>query len=82
MRQQFIPLFFACVALFAPRVALAQHLDVTVFAGRAFPVLDGNLVLRAPSVPSLPGVDVTATGTPELRTDGGPVFGVAVALEA
>jgi hypothetical protein len=64
-----------------PAAAAAQHLDVTVFAGRAFPVLDGRLVLRAPSVPSLPGVEVTATRTPELRADGGPVFGGAVALE-
>jgi hypothetical protein len=62
--------------------AFAQHLDVTVFAGRAFPVYDERLVLRAPSVPSLPGVDVTASGTPALRTDGGPVVGAAIAIEA
>lgn len=62
--------------------AAAQHLDVTVFAGRAFPIHDERLVLRAPSVPSLPGVEVTTSGSPELRTDGGPVVGGAVAIEA
>jgi hypothetical protein len=73
--------WLGCVLLAAPCPVAAQHLDVTVFAGSAFPVLDGRLVLRAPSVPSLPGVDVTASRTPELRTDGGPVFGGAVAVE-
>ncbi len=76
-----VVLALAVLALIAPRPAGAQHLDVTVFAGQAFPVLDGRLVLRAPAVPSLPGFQVTTTRTPELRTDGGPVFGVAVALE-
>jgi hypothetical protein len=64
-----------------PMAAGAQHLDVTVFAGGAFPVYDERLVLRAPSVPSLPGVEVTTSGTPELETDGGPVFGGAIAIE-
>jgi hypothetical protein len=82
MRHPFALLVLAVSLAVLPAAASAQHLDVTVFAGRAFPVLDGSLVLRAPSVPSLPGVDVTASGTPELRTDGGPVFGLAVALEA
>lgn len=70
-----------CAVLAAAGPAAAQHVDVTVFLGRAFPILDGRLVLRAPSVPSLPGVEVTASQTPELRTDGGPVFGGAVTLE-
>ncbi|HSK10134.1 MAG TPA: hypothetical protein VK911_11190 [Vicinamibacterales bacterium] len=70
----------ASALLLAPRAAPAQHLDLTVFVGQAYPVLDGDLVLRAPSVPSLPGVDVTASQTPELRVDGGSVFAVAIAF--
>ena len=83
MRRVIMPLLFVAsgwCGLAAP--AGAQHLDVTVFAGRAFPVYDERLVLRAPSVPSLPGVEVTTSGALELRTDGGPVVGGAVAIEA
>jgi hypothetical protein len=69
-----------CV-LAAPVIAAAQHLDVTVFAGGAFPVLDGRLVLRAPSVPHVAGFDINANRTPELRLDGGAVYGTAVAFE-
>ncbi len=61
-------------------LASAQGIDVTVFLGRAYPVYDERLTLR-PSLPSLPGVDVTVTGTPELRADGGLVFGGALAFE-
>jgi hypothetical protein len=60
--------------------ALAQGLDVTVFVGGAYPVYDERLTLRA-SAPSVPGVDVTASGSPELRADGGLVFGGAIAFE-
>jgi hypothetical protein len=60
--------------------ASAQAVDVTVFAGRAFPTYDERLTLR-PSTPVLPGVDITVDGSPVLRADGGPVFGAAVALE-
>jgi hypothetical protein len=61
--------------------AVAQHLDVTVFGGAAFPVFDGRLAVRATGVPPLPGYDVTASGVPELRLDGGGAFGTAVALD-
>ena len=81
MRRLVFLAWLAWAVLAAPPPAAAQHLDLTVFAGAAFPVLEGQLVLRAPVVPSLPGVDITATGTPELRTDGGLVFGAALALE-
>ncbi len=81
MRKPLVLACLACLALAAPSPGAAQHLDVTVFAGAAFPVLDGQLVLRAPGAPTLPGVEITPNGTLELRTDGGPVFGVAVALE-
>jgi hypothetical protein len=60
--------------------ASGQGLDLTIFAGRAFPIYDERLTLR-PSSPSLPGVDVTVAGSPVLRADGGPVFGAALAFE-
>jgi hypothetical protein len=66
----------------APSAATAQSVELTVFAGRAYPTFDDRLVLRAPSVPTLPDVEVTPVGTPELRTDGGPVFGASLALHA
>lgn len=61
--------------------AAAQGLDVTVFVGRAYPTYDELLVLRAPAVPSLPGVEVSSSGTPEIHADGGPVYGAALAFE-
>jgi hypothetical protein len=61
------------------RVA-AQGIDLTLFAGRAFPVYEDRLVLR-PGGPAIPGVNVDVVGSPELRTDGGPVFGGALAFE-
>lgn len=60
--------------------ARAQGVDVTVFVGQAYPVYDERLTLRPPS-PSLPGVDVSVAGDPELRADGGLVFGGAIAFE-
>ena len=62
-----------------PRAA-AQGVDFTFFVGNAFPVYDERLTLRPP-VPSLPGVDVTVVGSPEIRADGGLVFGGAIAFE-
>ena len=63
-----------------PRVDAGQ-LDLTLFVGRAYPIYDERLTIR-PSSPSLPGVDVTVTGDPLIRADGGLVLGGAVALEA
>lgn len=63
-----------------PVPAFAQGGDFTFFVGGAYPVYDERLTLR-PSVPSLPGVDVSVVGTPELRADGGLVFGGALAFE-
>lgn len=59
--------------------ASAQSVDVTIFAGLAYPTYDERLVLR-PGVPSIPGVDVTVTESPILRGDGGGVYGAAVGL--
>lgn len=64
---------------FAPAAA-AQGVDFTFFLGRAFPVYDERLTLR-PTLPSFPGVEVTSGQTLEIKTDGGPVFGGAVAFE-
>jgi hypothetical protein len=60
--------------------ALAQGLDVTLFAGRAYPLYEERLTFQ-PAVPALPGVDVAAAGPLELRAGGGLVAGGAVAFE-
>jgi hypothetical protein len=70
----------AVVCAFSARPVSAQGVDLTLFAGRAFPIYDERLTLR-PGSPSLPGVDITVAGTPELRADGGPVLGAALAFE-
>ncbi len=61
--------------------ARAGQVDFTVFLGRAYPVHDERLTIR-PSVPSLPGVDITVAGDPAIRPDGGLVLGAALAFEA
>jgi hypothetical protein len=74
-------LIASVVALLATiRPAAAQGIDVTIFTGLAFPRYDERLTLRPPD-PSIPGVDVTTSGAPVLRADGGPVFGGALAFE-
>ena len=60
--------------------ASAQNLDLTVFAGLAYPLYDERLILRPGGI-SIPGVEVTNTINPELKGDGGAVFGAALALE-
>jgi hypothetical protein len=73
----------ACVAvtlLGNARPVSGQGIDLTIFAGRAFPIYDERLTLR-PSSPSLPGVEVTVAGSPVLQADGGSVFGAALAFE-
>jgi len=62
-----------------PHPAQAQ-MDLTLFLGRAYPIYDERLTIR-PSVPSLPGVNVTVAGDPVLRADGGLVLGAALAFE-
>jgi hypothetical protein len=69
------------VLLLLPRPASADW-DVSIFAGRAFPTSDDRLILRVPAIPPIQGLDIEASGTPELRADGGPVIGGAVAWEA
>lgn len=60
--------------------AAAQGVDLTVFAGVAYPLYDERLTLR-PGALSIPGVEVTNVMNPELKGDGGAVFGVALAFE-
>ena len=63
-----------------PAQAYAGQMDLTLFLGRAYPVYDERLLIR-PSPPSLPGVDITVSGDPVIRADGGLVFGGALAFE-
>jgi hypothetical protein len=70
----------ACAWLIAAAPAFAQGVDLTIFAGRAYPIYDERLTVR-PSSPSLPGVDITVADAPVLRGEGGPVFGAALAFE-
>jgi hypothetical protein len=60
--------------------AHAQGFDLTLFAGKAYPVYDERLTFRPP-VPSVPGVDITVDGSPLIEADGGAVFGGALAFE-
>ena len=64
----------------SPRAAHAEW-DLSVFVGQAFPTYEERLVIRLPDVPPAPGLDIQASGTPELQADGGPVFGAALARE-
>src|SRR5262245_53684824 len=70
----------ARIVLAAHGRASAQNVDFTFFVGRAFPTYDERLTLRPPA-PTLPGVDVDVVRSPELKADGGPVFGGALAVE-
>lgn len=71
----------ACSATIFAAPASAQ-VEVSVLAGRSFPTHEERFRLRAGSVPSLPGVEITESGRPELRVDGGPVFAAALAIHA
>ena len=68
----------ACIAV--PSEAYARQMDLTLFLGSAYPIYDERLTIR-PSAPSLPGVDITVSGDPALRADGGLVIGGALAFE-
>ena len=76
---------FACLAALllvgTPRTAAADW-DLSLFLGRAFPTFDERLTIRLPAAPPIPGLEITPRGTPEIGTDGGPVYGIALAGEA
>jgi hypothetical protein len=78
MRRVALAVFLLLCA--APPCAHAEW-DLSLFVGQAFPTYDERLVVRLPAVPPAPGLDIQASGTPELRADGGPVFGAALARE-
>jgi hypothetical protein len=70
----------AVAVLLAAAPAAAQGVDLTIFAGRAYPIYEERLTLR-PSSPSLPGVNITVAESPVLSADGGPVFGASLAFQ-
>ena len=79
--RAFVICLVALAALVAvPARARAGQMDLTLFLGRAYPVYDERLTIR-PSPPSLPGVNVTVSGDPVIRADGGLVIGGALAFE-
>lgn len=55
-------------------------MDLTVFVGRAYPVYEERLRFAA-SLPALPRTSVRESGPLEIQTDGGAVFGGALAVE-
>ena len=57
--------------------ATAQAVDATVFGGLAFPLYDERIAVRNPSIP---GVSVSVSGSPEISADGGGVFGGIVGV--
>lgn len=80
MRTLFAIPFAVLLVLISGADASAQRLDLTVFAGAAYPTYDEQLILRAGTL-SVPGVDVTSAGNPELKGSGGAVFGAALTFE-
>lgn len=76
-----VSLWVVTACLLSSQRAAAQHVDLTLFLGQAYPVYDEHLTLSI-GTPSIPGVDVEVIGSPELRTDGGLVYGGALAIEA
>jgi hypothetical protein len=60
--------------------AAAQSVDLTVFAGLAYPRYDERLTFRLGD-PTIPGVEVTPIDSPVLSADGGQVYGGALAFE-
>jgi hypothetical protein len=64
----------------AADLVYAQSVDVTFFVGRAFPAYEERLRFAA-SLPALPRTSVRESGPLEIETEGGAVFGGAVAVE-
>jgi hypothetical protein len=69
-----------CLVVMAARPAAADW-DASFFIGRAFPTFDQQLVVRFPSPPPVPGLEIQPRSTPELKADGGAVAGGALAWE-
>ena len=83
MRERRVPLLVSAVAQVLVLVlggatgASAQSVDVTIFGGLAFPLYDERFGVRNPS---FPGVEVTVPGSPDIRADGGSVFGGVIGV--
>lgn len=60
--------------------SFAQGVEFTLFVGRAYPVYDERLTFT-PSLPVLPRVAVRESRPLTITTDGGPVFGAALAFQ-
>lgn len=74
-------LLLGIVTLFgSASTAVAQSVDLTVFAGVAYPLYDERLTLR-PGALSIPGVEVLSATSPELKGDGGAIFGASLVVE-
>jgi hypothetical protein len=66
-------------AIGAASSASAQVVDATIFGGLAFPLYDERIGVRNPSIP---GIEITVAGSPEIRADGGAVFGGVVGVSS
>jgi hypothetical protein len=71
---------YALIVLLWSVPADAQSVDLTLFAGRAYPTFDQRLVLRPPT-PTVPGADISVVGSPIVEADSGMAFGGALAFE-
>lgn len=80
MRRVIVSLLTALVFPVAVPPAAAQGIDLTVFAGLAYPLYDERLTVRAGAF-SIPGVEVISASSAQLKGDGGAVFGAALAFE-
>ena len=69
------------LVLAGARPAFAQGGDVTIFGGYAFPTYSHTFTSSLPSVPALPGIEITPDGNFVLEATGGSVFGGAAAFE-
>jgi hypothetical protein len=74
-------ILLVCLMFLSTAARASAQVDLTIFVGSAYPVYEELLTLR-PSVPALPGADVTVSGNPEINATGGLVVGGALAFEA
>lgn len=63
-----------------PAPGSAQEIEGTLFTGLAYPRYEERLAVRT-GTPTIPGVNITVGLEPELRGDGGAVFGGSLAAQ-
>jgi hypothetical protein len=68
------------LTIMVPATAAAGW-DLSVWVGKAYPTYDQELVVRFPTVPVIPGMTIDADGVPEIRGNGGPVYGGSIAYD-